>query len=47
MRHKERIELVKELIYIGVSDKGIIRRFRDFDDFSEKEIKKQLINLRK
>lgn len=44
--NKERVELAKALIYIGVSDREIIRRFRDFDDFSEKETKKQLAMLR-
>lgn len=44
--NKTRVELAKALIYIGVSDREIIRRFRDFDDFSEKETKKQLALLR-
>lgn len=44
--HKERVALAKALIYIGVSDREILRRFREFEDFSEKETKKQLIMLR-
>ena len=44
--NKERAELAKALIYIGVSDREIIRRFRNFDDFSEKRIKEQLVMLR-
>ena len=44
--NKARAELAKALIYIGVSDREIIRRFRDFDDFSEKETKRQLDMLR-
>ena len=46
MTRWEREELAKALIYIGVSDREILRRFRDFEDFSEKEIKKQLAVLR-
>lgn len=41
-----RVELAKALIYIGVSDREIIRRFRDFEDFSEKKTKEQLTDLR-
>jgi hypothetical protein len=44
--NNERVELAKALIYIGVSDREIMRRFRDFDDFSEKETKKHLAILR-
>ena len=44
--NKERIELAKALIYIGVNDREIIRRFRDFEDFSEKKTKEQLADLR-
>jgi len=46
MVHWEREALAKQLIYIGVSDREIIRRFRDFDDFSEKRIRRQLSALR-
>ena len=46
MGHWEREALAKQLIYIGMSDKAIIRRFRDFDDFSETTIKQQLVALR-
>ena len=42
----ERKELAKALIYIGMSDREILRRFSDFEDFSEKEIKKHLAILR-
>lgn len=44
--NKERVELARALIFIGVSDREIIRRFRDFEDFSEKKIKEQLTMLR-
>lgn len=44
--NKERVELAKALIYIGASDREIIRRFRNFDDFSEKKVKAQLAFLR-
>jgi hypothetical protein len=46
MTNKERVELAKALIYIGVSDREIVRRFRDFDDFSEVKTRQQLTNLR-
>jgi len=46
MTNKERVELVEALIYIGMNDKAIIKRFSDFEDFSEKKTKEQLAMLR-
>lgn len=46
MTNWEKEELAKALIYIGVSDREILRRFSDFEDFSEKETKKYLAILR-